>query len=121
MSIDEPKYDVAISFLSKDEPTGAALHDRLSDGLEVFFYPRSQEELAGTDGLETMRRPFIDESRVTVVLYREPWGKTPWTRVEQTAIQERCLNHGWHSLFFMTLDKTSAIPIWLPQNHVRFN
>ena len=116
-----PQYDVAISFLSIDEPSAAALYGRLSDGLKVFFYPRSQEELAGTDGLESMRTPFLSGSRIVVVLYREPWGKTPWTRVEQTAIQEGCLNHGWHRLFFLVLDRMSAIPVWLPQNHVRFN
>ena len=121
MATRQPRYDVAISFLSRDEPTGAALRDRLSEGLNVFFYPRNQEQLAGTDGLETMRTPFLDDSRVVVVLYREPWGKTPWTGVEQTAIQEGCLNHGWHRLFFVVLDKTSSIPVWLPQNHVRYN
>jgi hypothetical protein len=36
----EPQYDVAISFLSKDGSTAAALRDRLSEGLSVFFYPR---------------------------------------------------------------------------------
>jgi len=91
----KPRYDVAISFLSKDEAIGAALRDRLSDGLNVFYYPRNQEELAGTDGLETMRTPFFDNSRVVVVLYREPWGKTPWTRVEETAIKDGCFEHGW--------------------------
>jgi len=121
MSIDQPKYDVALSFLSADEPIAAALCDRLSEGLEVFFFPRKQEELAGTNGLESMRTPFFEGSRVVVVLYREPWGKTPWTRVEQTAIQEGCLKHGWHQLFFIVLDKTSTLPIWLPLNHVRFN
>jgi len=121
MQTDQPRYDVAISFLSRDEPIGAALRDRLADGLNVFFYPRNQEQLAGTDGLETMRTPFLSDSRLVVVLFREPWGKTPWTGVEQTAIQEGCLNQGWSRLFFVVLDKTSAIPIWLPQNHVRFN
>jgi hypothetical protein len=52
MTTDKPKYDVAISFLSKDEPVAAALHDKLSEGLEVFFYPRKQEDLAGTDGCD---------------------------------------------------------------------
>lgn len=88
-----PKYDVAISFLSEDEPIATALHARLSSGLTVFYYPRSQEELAGTDGLESMRQPFLDETRVAVVLYKERWGKTPWTRVEETAIKDGCLHN----------------------------
>jgi hypothetical protein len=70
-----PKYDVAISFLSKDESIAAALNDVLGEGLEVFFYPRKQEALAGTDGLESMRTPFLEESRLVVVLFREPWAK----------------------------------------------
>lgn len=120
MVIESPKYDVAISFLSKDEQTAAAIYQKLA-GLKVFFYPRSQEELAGTDGLASMRKPFYDDSRVVVVLYRDPWGRTPWTRVEQTAIQEGCLQHGWQRLFFAVLESAGAPPIWLPTNLVRFN
>ena len=121
MPIENPRYDVAISFLSKDEATAAAIYERLNEGLEVFFYPRNQEELAGTDGLESMRTPFLNDSRVTVVLYREPWGKTPWTRVEETAIKEGCLEHGWERLVFVTLDETNELPTWLPLTHVRLN
>jgi hypothetical protein len=121
MAIENPKYDVAISFLSKDEPTASAIYQKLTEGLNVFFFPRNQEELAGTDGLESMRKPFFDDSRVMVVLYQEPWGKTPWTRVEETAIKEACLQHGWERLFFMVLNQKDKIPVWLPTNHVRFN
>ena len=117
----QPKYDVAISFLSADESTAAALYNSLSAGLKVFFYPRSQEELAGTNGLESMRTPFLDEGRIVVVLYREGWGKTPWTGVEQSAIQDGCLRCGWQRLFFVMLDRTSEPPRWLPDAHVRFN
>jgi hypothetical protein len=116
-----PKYDVAISFLSIDQATAAAINQKLAEGLNVFFYPRNQEALAGTDGLESMREPFFDDSRVVVVLYREPWGKTPWTRVEETAIKDGCLEHGWQRLFFIVLDKITALPRWLPQTHVRFH
>jgi len=115
------QYDVALSFLATDQPIAAALFDRLSEGLHVFFFPRNQEELAGTDGMESMRTPFLDDSRVVVVLYREPWGQTPWTRVEQTAIQDGCLKHGWHRLIFVTLDETNTLPKWLPMTHVRLN
>jgi hypothetical protein len=110
-----PKYDVAISFLSRDEPIAATLYDALSAGLKVFFYSRNQEELAGTDGLESMRRPFMDDSRVSVVLYREQWGKTPWTRVEETAIKDGCFEHGWDRLFFTSLDAAAKLPVWLPK------
>ena len=120
MSDQKPQYDVAISFLTKDEAVALAIYDKLNEGLQVFFYPRKQENLAGTDGLESMRKPFFDDSRVVVVLYRESWGKTPWTRVEETAIKESCLEHGWERLFFVVLDRLDPLPIWLPKNLVSF-
>jgi len=73
----DKKYDVAISFLVQDLTLAQAIRDKLSEGLEVFFFPHNQEELAGTDGLESMRTPFLHESRVNLVLYREKWGNTP--------------------------------------------
>jgi hypothetical protein len=112
--------DVAISFLAQDEPIAAELFSKLADGLKVFFFPRNQEELAGSDGLESMRAPFIN-GRVVVVLFRAPWGETPWTRVEQTAITDRCLKDGWDCLLFVMLDSTSAVPKWLPNTRIRFN
>jgi hypothetical protein len=121
MSGDTLKYDVAISFLSQDQAIAAAFHQKLTESLEVFFFPRNQDDLAGTDGLESMREPFVRGSRVIVVLYRERWGKTPWTRVEETAIKDGCLEHGWERLFFVVLDRESPLPRWLPQTHVRFN
>jgi hypothetical protein len=115
----EPKYDVAISFLAKDEPIAKGLYARLSEVLKVFYFPHNQEDLVGTNGLESMREPFFD-SRVVVVLYRDPWGKTPWTGVEETAIGERCLKQGWPGLVFVNLDQTSKTPTWVPTTHVRF-
>lgn len=121
MTTEQPRYDVAISFLSRDESIATAIHRKLSESLEVFFYPRQQEALAGTDGLSSMREPFFDHSRLNVVLYRDPWGKTPWTRIEETAIKESCLEFGWERLFFIVLDQNCPLPSWLPRNLVRFN
>lgn len=52
----------------------APANDRLSEVRKVFYFPHNQEDLVGTNGLETMRELFFD-SRVVVVLYCEPWGK----------------------------------------------
>jgi hypothetical protein len=121
MQNDNPKFDVAISFLAKDEPIAAALYRELSQTLNVFFFPRKQEDLAGTDGMESMRKPFLDDSRVMVVLYREHWGKTRWTAIEETAVKDACFNGDWKRLFFIALDRISALPEWLPEYHVRYN
>lgn len=117
---DEAKLDVAISFLAKDETLARELNARLDGALNVFFFPRNQETLAGTDGLETMREPFLS-SRVAVVIFNSEWGATPWTRVEETAIKERCLEAGWDGLMFVQVDKSTALPKWLPSTHVRFS
>lgn len=117
----EKKYDVAISFLVQDLALAQAIRDKLREGLEVFFFPHNQEELAGTDGLESMREPFLHESRVNLVLYREKWGNTPWTRIEATAIKEACLEQGWEGLFFFMVEPKDVPPKWLPRTHVRLN
>jgi hypothetical protein len=85
---------------------------------EGFFYPHKQEELIGTNGMESMRAPFIG-ARVNVILFREKYGKTPWTGVELAAIQDSCLRTGYRSLVFVQLDKKDVKPEWLPSTHIR--
>ncbi len=121
MQDQEPIYDVAISFLYQDLALAQALYDELSKELEVFFFPRNQEELAGSDGLESMREPFRSQSRLNVVLYRPKWGNTPWTGVEEVAVKESCLATSYKSIFFFVIEPAPAIPTWLPETHVRFN
>ena len=120
-SKDERIYDVSLSFLVQSSSFAQALYDKLSEELRVFFFPHNQEELAGTDGQESMRKPFLRESRLNVVLYRESWGHTPWTRVEASAIKDACLEQGWESLFFFMVDPAAVPPVWLPKTHIRFN
>lgn len=115
--VDAPVYGVALSFLVADEKTASMIKSRLS-GLDVFFYPHNQEELIGSNGLESMRAPFLS-ARVNVVLYRERYGKTPWTGVELAAIQDSCLKTGFKSLLFVQMDKRDSKPDWLPDTHIR--
>lgn len=113
----EQSFDVAISFLVADEKLASAIRSKLG-GLKVFFYPHNQEELMGTNGLESMRAPFLS-ARVNVVLYRERYGKTPWTGVELAAVQDSCLQTGFRGLLFVQLDKQDRKPDWLPDTHIR--
>ena len=111
------EYDVAISFLVADEKIAAAVKASLT-GLRVFFYPHNQEALIATNGMESMRRPFLD-AKVLVVVYREPWGQTPWTGVESDAIMDRCLKERFRPLVFLQLHKDGELPEWLPTTHIR--
>jgi hypothetical protein len=115
----EKKYDVAISFLHKDETLAVAIDARLREHFNVFIYSKRQEELAGTNGLESLREAFLTESRLVVVLYREAWGTTQWTRVEQQAITDRFLKDGWDFLLFVMLNDSDHPPKWLPQSEIR--
>ena len=57
---DQASYNVAISFLVADEPIAKSLFDLLEgSGLRVFFFPRPGEKIAGTNGMETIRAPFL--------------------------------------------------------------
>jgi hypothetical protein len=113
------KYDVAISFLAEDEPLARRLGGALP-GLKVFVYSKQQEQLAGTDGLESFREVFRHRARIVVVLYRPRWGQTRWTNVEEIAIKEFCLDRNWPRLVFVVLEKGEP-PRWLPETNIRFN
>jgi len=75
-----------------------------------YLFTQRQEQLAGTDGLESFRQAFFSQSRLVVVLYHDGWGKTRWTAVEELAIKERMFNGGWKPLLFVMLDKRSTYP-----------
>jgi len=119
--MNNPKYDVAISFLSRDNPIALDFESRLSPSLNVFVYPKKQDEVAATDGLDTFRDVFLNQSRSALVLFGDGWGSTPWTRVEEAAIKDRCLRDGWEYLIFLILDSKSTLPKWLPQTRIRLN
>ena len=112
MSTDE--MDVAFSFLSEDESTALRFAELLLERYDVFVYSERQKELAGKDGVEEFPKVFGARCRVCVVLYREGWGETKWTRIEETAIKERALEDGWDFLLVISLDG-AAPPRWLPR------
>lgn len=118
MSTTDRRYDVAISFLHRDEPLALQIHARLSESFDVFVYPKKQEELAGTDGMESFRQAFRSDSRLVVVLYRNGWGQTRWTRIEEEAIKDRAYNEGWDWLLFVKLGRESEIPKWSVETRI---
>ncbi len=118
MDKDNYKYDVAFSFLAKDEILATELNDLLQDRLNTFLYSKKQEELAGTDGEKTFNSVFGEQTRLVAVLYREDWGDTPWTRIEQTAIKNRAFNEGYDFVIFIPLDQPASVPKWLPKTQL---
>jgi hypothetical protein len=116
------KYDVAFSFLQDDEQLVLEIADRVRGRVNpyTFVYTERQSELVGTDGMETLSRLFAQEARVVVVMYREGWGETNWTRIEQDAIRNRAFDQGWDFSIFVILDKPATLPAWLPKTRLQF-
>jgi hypothetical protein len=83
--------------------------------LEKLDWSRRCCFTCGFDGGLVARRNHL----VNVVLYRERYGKTPWTAAELAAIQDSCLKTACRSLLFVQLDKKDPQPVWLPDTHIR--
>jgi hypothetical protein len=120
MSLDgeQYKYDVAFSFLEQDESLAIQIDDLLKDRLSTFIYTSKQKEIAGTDGEKTFNEIFGNHSRIVVVFYRENWGKTPWTRIEETAIRNRAYNKGYDFVLFIPMETSQKVPQWLPKTQL---
>lgn len=112
------KYDVAFSFLAEDEELVIQINNLIQDRIVTFLYSRKQGEIAGTDGEQAFNRVFGSEARIVFVLYRENWGKTPWTRIEETAIRNRAFDEGYDFVLFALINKSAKVPDWLPKNRI---
>ena len=109
------QYDLALSFMAQDEPLAMQLADQFEGRQRVFLYSRKQEQLAGTDGEKSFNDVFGKQARLVVVLYRDGWGQTPWTRIEETAIRNRAFDEGYGFVIFIPLDGQPAVPRWPPR------
>lgn len=118
MSTSSYEYDVAFSFLAKDESLAAELNDLLQSRIKTFLYSKKQGELAGTDGEKSFGAVFGEKARLVVVLYRQGWGETPWTRIEETSIRNRAFDDGYDFVKFIPLDDPPVVPRYLPKTHL---
>ena len=116
----EFKYDVAFSFLGRDEPLARKLNDILADRLKTFIYSDKgrQAMLAGRDGEGAFARIFGDEARTVVVLYREGWGEQGFTAAESTGIRNRASERGFQFTTFIPLDNPPVAPRLAPAGAV---
>lgn len=111
------EYDVALSFHSKDEGLAQQLSDLLSDRFATFIYSEQQKSLAGRDGEKAFNEVFGSKARLVVILHREEWGQTPFTRIEETAIRNRAFNEGYDFTVFIPTDG-KGVPKWMPKTQL---
>lgn len=114
----EYQYEVALSFLAQDEPLATQLANILEERHRVFLYSRKQEQIAGTDGEVTFNEVFAKQARVVVVLYRQGWGASPWTRIEETAIRNRAYDEGYDFALFVPTDDKPTVPKYVPKTRL---
>ena len=84
-------------------------------GADVFLYAENQLELQSSadDGVDQFSSVFSRDACVVVVMFRENWGKTKWTGIEEHAIKARAFNEGGQQfLKFVRLDE-SPLPVWV--------
>jgi hypothetical protein len=112
------KYDVAFTFLDRDEPIARQLSDSFEGRLSTFVFSERQAELGGKDGVDTLCRVFKTESRIVVILYREGWGQTPWTGIEEDAIKDRRLKVGHDFILVVRLSGSHPTPEWFPEARI---
>lgn len=110
--------DVAFSFVQQDEELAVQLSELLASRLQTFVYSKRQGELVARDGEEKLNQVFGQDARIVVVLYRGDWGKTPWTRIEETAIRNRAHEEGFDFTIFIPVERPAALPPWVPRARI---
>jgi hypothetical protein len=113
------RHDVAFSFLQQDEARAHQFAAAILP-LSSFVYSKEQERLAGTDGMDSFRAAFKDDSRLNVILLRTGWGTTRATRVEETAIKDRCFDEGFGTLLIVKLDRSANLT-WCSDHLIYFD
>jgi hypothetical protein len=113
------EFEVAFSFLKEDENLASQINDAILERYSTFIYTEQQKELVGKDGTETFRQVFEEKSRIVVVLYREVWGTTFWTRVEENAIKRRAFEESPDFTVFISLDGNK--PNWLSETQIWYD
>jgi hypothetical protein len=117
---DSSRWDVAISLIADDEGYASELKEEIERVVrgEVFLYSRYQEEIAEDGQLVELFTRVFREARTVLVLYREGWGHTDYTSLEQDAIRGRRLRADPRGILVVSLD--GGYPAaWYPEDQFR--
>lgn len=106
------KYDIAFSLRHEDAPFAHELKKALNPKLNIFFYETNKDELTGKKSLEKFDKVFREEARLVVVFYRETWGKSHATEIEENAIIERSKKENTGVNFVVMIKMDESKPPW---------
>lgn len=114
MATTKDKLEVAFSLVSKDEIFASNINYLLRERVKTFLYVHNESETINADGMETFANA-LKQARIVVLIFREKYGNTPWTRVEKDVIEQRFLDEGRDFLFVIVLADESKLPKWIPK------
>jgi hypothetical protein len=113
---DAIEWDVGLSFLSADLRLAEQIADAVAP-LRCFVFNREQRRLAGGNAIEEFAHVFRRQVRLGVILWREGYGATQITGVEQAAIRDRAAQTQFRSMLLVNLDGSQP-PAWMSRHEI---
>ena len=112
------KYDIAFAFLEKDEPLATQINDLLKDKFKTFLNSKKQDYKDDLEREMLLLDVFKKQSSCVVLFYRNKWGTTPYTAIEEKAIRTRISKEGNDHTIVISLDNPPVIPKYLSKAQI---
>jgi hypothetical protein len=113
------RYDVALSYASRDKPVAENLARQLRGlNISTFFDQELQHDLWGIDLARALPSVYDREARVTLLLVSNDYVSRRWPLVEARAAIAKSVREGWDSVLLVSLDgaRLPEVPdsvVWL--------
>ncbi len=112
------KYEIAFTFLDKDEPLVNQINNLLKDKFKTFLNSKKQEYKDDLEREMLLLDVFKKQSRCVVIFYRNKWGTTPYTAIEEKAVRTRISEEGNDNLLVISLDNPPVVPKYLSKAQI---
>jgi hypothetical protein len=108
----EFKYELGISFLSKDEKLAERLNEELKLQVSTYFYKEHEKKQVFQDAVELYDEIFSQQVRFSIILYRDGWGDKGITSVEKRAIKSVLIDDDRGIDFILLVSLDGKRPRW---------
>jgi len=112
------KYDIAFAFLEKDEHLVNQINNLLKDKFKTFLNSKKQDYKDDLEREMLLLDVFKKQSRCVIIFYRNKWGTTPYTAVEEKAVRTRISEEGNDNLLVISLDNPPVVPKYLSKTQI---
>jgi|GEM_PF-5718854 len=112
------KYDIAFVFFEKDEHLVNQINNLLKNKLKTFLNSKKREYKDDLEREMLLLDVFKKQSRCVVIFYRNKWGTTPYTAIEEKAVRTRISEEGNDHLLVISLDNPPVVPKYLSKAQI---